>query len=257
MSTPAPVIIITGASRGIGRAVALEALEQGAFVVGVARSEHLLATLKEETSQSEHFSYVVADLLLEKDVEKVVNYAVKKHTKINSIILNAGMIDPIKTLCDIEEVEWRRLFELNFFSVVSLVQKALPELRKSRGSCIMVSSGAAMIAFPGWGAYCCSKAALNMFTYGLAIEEPEVRCTAIHPGAVDTDFQKLVRETGSKHMSRNDFNGFISMKRNNILVRPDEVGFVLAKLGTDGVPRQHHGKFFSWDDAELECFRKN
>ncbi|KAK9763510.1 hypothetical protein K7432_009734 [Basidiobolus ranarum] len=256
MSTIAPVIIITGASRGIGRAVTLEALEQGARVVGVARTENLLQSLKEETTTPENYSYVVADLLVEKDLDKVINHTIEKYGRIDSIILNAGTIDPIKSLCDIKETEWRSLFELNFFSIISLVQKALPELRKSRGNCVVVSSGAAMIAFPGWAAYCCSKAALNMFTYGLALEEPEVRCTAIHPGAVDTDFQRLIRETGSKHMSRNDYNGFVSMKRNGILVRPDEVGFILAKLGTDGVPHQFHGKFFSWDDAELECFRK-
>ncbi|ORY04437.1 NAD(P)-binding protein [Basidiobolus meristosporus CBS 931.73] len=262
MSSLPPVIVVTGASRGIGRAVTLEALEQGAFVVSVARTEHLLRTIEAETTFPANYSYIVADLALEKDLERVVSHTIAKHGRIDSIILNAGVIDPIKSLADIKEAEWRSLFELNFFSVVSLVQKALPELRKSRGNCVMVSSGAAMIAFPGWAAYCCSKAALNMFSYCLAIEEPEVRCTAIHPGAVDTDFQRLIRETGlivpvgSKHMSRNDYNGFVSMKHNNILVKPDEVGFVLAKLARDGVPDQFHGKFFSWDDAELEYFRK-
>ncbi|ORX91013.1 NAD(P)-binding protein [Basidiobolus meristosporus CBS 931.73] len=256
MSGLTPVVIVTGASRGIGRAVTLEALEQGAFVVSVARTEHLLQTIELETTFPENYSYIVADLSSEKDLERVVTHTIDKHGRIDSIILNAGVIDPIKSLGDIKEAEWRRLFELNFFSVVSLVRKALPELRKSRGNCVMVSSGAAMIAFPGWAAYCCSKAALNMFSYCLAIEEPDVRCTAIHPGAVDTDFQRLIRETGSKHMSRNDYNGFVSMKQNNILVKPNEVGFVLAKLGRDGVPDQFHGKFFSWDDAELEYLRK-
>lgn len=92
--------------------------------------------------------------------------------------------------------------QVNLFAVLRLTQKLLPLMLMDGSSpqtvarTIMVSSGASTKAYRGWGAYCMSKAALNMMTATLAVEEPRVFAVAVRPGVVDTEMQRVIREGG-------------------------------------------------------------
>ncbi|EHK99095.1 putative Uncharacterized oxidoreductase [Glarea lozoyensis 74030] len=159
-TTDHKVILLTGASRGIGLAIAQFLLKASHKLVLVARSEEPLQKLKAEYPGQ--VEYLAADL---------------------NDFLNGH--------CTAEE--WKTLYDTNVFSAVAFVQAALPSLRKTKGRIIFTSSGAAVGAYSTWGAYGSSKAALHHLTMTLNVEEPDITSISVRPGVVDTDMQKVVR----------------------------------------------------------------
>jgi len=120
--------------------------------------------------------------------------------RLDGLILNAGTL----TISRLEHMDLQKLrdeFEVNTFSLVSIIRHALPALRRSKGRVIFNSSGAATdYGRPGWGAYSASKAALNSICRTLASEEPDVATFALRPGQVDTEVSLLVILTlGRRH----------------------------------------------------------
>lgn len=143
------------------------------------------------------------------------------------------------------------MFDVNVFSIISLIQHALPFLRKSeKGSIIIVSSGAALKGYKGWGAYGASKAAVNHITSTLAAEEEGVTSIAIRPGVVDTEMQVMIRADGAASMG-DDHAKFIDLHRTGKLVQPQDPGHVLAALANDA-PKALSGKMYSWNDPEMK-----
>lgn len=146
-----------------------------------------------------------------------------------------------------------RLFEVNVFSVITLVQHALPYLHKSdKGSIIIVSSGAALKPYQGWGAYGASKATINHIASTLAVEEKDITTIALRPGVVDTEMQVLIRSDGEKGMG-SDHAKFMELHREGKLVQPQYPGHVLAALANNP-PKELSGKMFSLTDAEMKPF---
>ncbi|KAF9368265.1 hypothetical protein CPC16_005529, partial [Podila verticillata] len=198
--TAAPTLIITGASRGIGRSIALLAIQNfGANVIGVARSQDALQQLshyiENDLKLMDRFKFVVGDVTVESTATEALTLATKSWSgELNGLVLNAGVLDPVGPVSGTSVEDWKRNFDINFFSIVTIVQHALPALRAAKGRVILVSSGAAIYAYHGWGAYSTSKAALNMFGQILATEEKDITTVAIRPGVVDTEMQGVVRD---------------------------------------------------------------
>lgn len=146
-----------------------------------------------------------------------------------------------------------RLFDINVFSIISLVQHALPFLRKSdKGSIIIVSSGAALKGYKGWGAYGASKAAVNHIASTLAVEEEGITTIALRPGVVDTEMQGLIRSNGQKSM-REDHGKFVELHEKGQLVKPHDPGHVLAALANDP-PKELSGKMVTWNDEDMRSY---
>ncbi|KAI9322761.1 hypothetical protein BX666DRAFT_2023206 [Dichotomocladium elegans] len=252
-----PVVIVTGASRGIGKAAALDALyARGARVVAVARNVELLNKLQEEVAaegKQDNLLLVEGDVTVEETADRVVEKTIQKWGKIDAVIANAGAIEPIAPIAVGSIEEWKRLFDINLFSVLMLVQKTLPYLRKSNGSIVMVSSGAAVRGYRGWAAYGATKAALNHLTSSLAVEEPQVTSIAIRPGVVDTDMQVLIRSTGKESMDK-DYQKFVDLHESGALVPPEKPGRVLAGLAVKAA-RELSGSFLRWDADELKEYQ--
>lgn len=253
-----PVLIVTGASRGLGKSIAfLSITKLNARVVAVARSQELLHELVnevEKVGKSSSLEIVVGDVTDEKVDTQVIDRAIDKWGKIDSIVANAGVIEPIAAIGDAPLQEWRYLFDVNLFSIIHLVQEALPHLRKTKGRVITVSSTAATKSYHGCGAYGASKAALNHFTTTLGIEESDITAIAIYPGIVNTEMQYLIREKGSRSMKEDEHLRFIDLYRSGKLISPDESGFVIAALAI----RATHDlstQFLSWDDEMLQSYR--
>lgn len=251
------VVLVTGASRGIGLAVAEELLKCGNVVYGLGRSK--LATLPKvaslQASFQQNFFYESADICSSNDSDKVVKNLLDRFGRLDAIVHNAGVLDPIVRIADIATDSssyegYRKLFDVNFFSVAQLTSRCMEELRKTRGHLVFVSSGAATHAYKGWSAYCTSKAALNMLCECVALEEPDVFTVAIRPGVVDTDMQAVIRNDGLKGMGKEAHSQFIDFQKNARLLPPEKPAKVIAKLAVDrNIKRDElNGKFFSWDD---------
>ncbi|MFN2292733.1 MAG: SDR family NAD(P)-dependent oxidoreductase, partial [Anaerolineae bacterium] len=205
-----PTVIVTGASRGLGAAAARLAAQLGADVVLTARTEESLQAVAGEIEQAGGQALVVAgDVSRPEDCRQVVERTVERFGGIDGLVNNAGILEPIRPISEAEAEAWRKNWAVNVLGPVMMCQAALPYLRKSKGRVVNVSSGAAINAVEGWGAYCVSKAAINHLTRMLAAEEPNVTSIAFRPGVVETGMQKTIREQGAEGMPRAQYERFV------------------------------------------------
>jgi NAD(P)-dependent dehydrogenase (short-subunit alcohol dehydrogenase family) len=180
------VILITGASSGIGRGAAQYFSQLGGSVVLVGRNEE---NLNETASkcQSENL-IIVADVTKEKDRKKIVDETLKKFKKIDILVNNAGQGDTNK-ISDIKMEDYDFIMDLNVRSVLRLTQLVIPHLIESKGNIVNVSSVAGLRASEVMPVYAMSKAALDQFTRCLALElaQKGVRVNSINPGVIETN----------------------------------------------------------------------
>lgn len=246
------VIILTGASRGIGLAAAHYLLKRSHKLVVVARSEPPLRDLEEQyPGQVAVLAGDLADFSLG---DKAVRLAQESFSGLHGIVVNHGVLDPVRRLADSTAEEWRAAYDINFFSAIALAKAALQPLRQSKGCMIFVSSGAAANAYPTWGAYGSAKAALNHLAMTVASEERDITSIAIRPGVVDTEMQQDIREKHNKAMDASDAKRFAELKSSGGLLKPEQPGHVMAKLVL-GAPAELSGKFLSWNAEELKDFQ--
>ncbi|KAK1455959.1 short-chain dehydrogenase [Colletotrichum cuscutae] len=245
------VIIVTGASRGIGLAIAQHLIKESHKVVLAARSKDQLEALK--AAHPGQVEYVAGDLGDLKTIPKIAEAAVKAFGKIDGLVINHGVLEPVTRIADSSIEEWKKAYDINVFSGLALVQSSLSELRKSKGCVLWVSSGAATGAYAAWGAYGTSKAAMNHLSAHLAVEEPDITSIAMSPGRVDTAMQKVIRDTGAGHMADKDHTSFVSAFDKGELFKPEQPGSVMARFV---VKPQHDlsGKYFKWQAGELSAY---
>lgn len=159
------VVIITGASSGIGEALAEQFARRGANVVAAARNEQRLSELAARTG----VATVTCDVTLEADCRRLIDHAVERFGRIDILICNAGI--SMRALLDDVEIEvLRRLMDVNFWGTVYCTKFALPWLQRSRGSIVGVSSVAGLHGLPGRTGYSASKYAMTGFLETVRIE---------------------------------------------------------------------------------------
>jgi short-subunit dehydrogenase len=187
------VIVITGASSGIGLATAYEAAKQGAKVVLSARSESTLADVAASISeQGGEASYVAADVADRAQVQRIAEVAIEKYGRIDTWVNDAG-VSIFGRLDEVSDEDNRRLFDTNFWGVVNGSLVALPHLKASRGALINVGSEVSDAVVPLQGIYSASKHAVKGFTDALRVELEQVdkaaiAITLIQPTAVNTPY---------------------------------------------------------------------
>lgn len=187
------VIVITGASSGIGLATAEVAADQGAKLVLAARSEETLADIVAEiTSLGGEAIYVVADVGARKQVERIAEAAISHFGRIDTWVNDAGG-SIYGRLDQVSEEDSSRLFDTNFWGVVNGSLVALPYLKSHGGSLINLGSEVSDAVIPLQGMYSASKHAVKGFTDALRVEVEEldkapVSITLIQPTAVNTPF---------------------------------------------------------------------
>lgn len=248
------VILLTGASRGIGLATAQHLLKNSHNLVLVARSEEPLRDLK--TQYPNQVAFLAGDLSDFTLSKKAVDLAISTWKRLDGVIVNHGVLDPVKKLADSTAEEWRSAFDKTFFSAVALAQAALPALRESRGTILFTSSGAASNSYPTWGAYGSAKAAMNHLAQTIANEEEDVISIAIRPGVVDTEMQRDIREKHNTAMYPSDRARFAELKKTGGLLKPEQPGYVMARL-VISAPKDLSGKFLSWNADELKGFQQD
>lgn len=186
------VVIITGASSGIGRATALKFGMEGAKVVLVARRGDKLAEVAQsiEAVRGE-VTAIVADVMLEADVERVVRGTVAVYEGID-ILVNAAGILKAGTVENTSLEDWDKMMNVNVRGPFYLMQCAMPYLVERQGNVVNVSSVNAVRSFPGVLAYCVSKAALEQLTHCTALEMAGkgVRVNSVNPGVTATELHR-------------------------------------------------------------------
>jgi NAD(P)-dependent dehydrogenase (short-subunit alcohol dehydrogenase family) len=184
------VVVVTGASSGLGRAIARRAGERGAKVVVTARNEEALenGVAEIERAGSEALA-VPADCAEREQVEGVVARAVERFGRIDTYVANA-IVTVYSEAARLEPDELRRVMDVNFFGVAYGFWASLPHLRVSKGTFLHVSSALAYRGIPLQAAYCASKAGLRAFLESARVEEQKagtsVAVSLVLPGAINT-----------------------------------------------------------------------
>jgi len=184
------VLLVTGASSGLGRAIARLAGARGAKVVVTARNAEALGNVVAEIEHAGSEALAVpADVTDRESVERVVSAAVERFGRIDTYVANA-IVTVYAEAERLEEDELRRVWDVNFFGVVYGYWAALPHLRASRGTFLHVSSALAYRGIPLQAAYCSSKAGLRSFFESARVEEQKagtgVAISLVLPGAINT-----------------------------------------------------------------------
>ena len=193
----AQVIVITGASSGIGFATAVLAFDRGAKLVLAARSERVLDELVEFINDNGGEAIrVVADVSERVEMERVAEEAMARFGRIDTWINNAG-VSIYGRLDEVSEADHRRLFDVNFWGVVNGSLAALPHLKAHGGALINVGSEVSDAVVPLQGMYSASKHAVKGFTDALRVEliadKAPVSVTLIQPTAVNTPYPEHAR----------------------------------------------------------------
>lgn len=215
------IYVITGVSRGLGKAIAELYLDEGSSVIGVGRSTSI---------EHDNFEFVECDL---SDLKKVEFLKIKIPEGPVTLINNAGIIGSIKRLSDQNVPDLKSVLDVNVVAP-TLLMSAIYNQCSSKNDFVLVniSSGAANRAIPSWAAYCASKAALNMVSETFYLEEGEKgfspKVYAVSPGVIDTDMQATIRNVESTNFSAQQ--NFIDLKRNNELYTPAEAAICLNAL---------------------------
>jgi len=226
--------IITGASRGIGEALTRKLIEPGNTIFAVSRTlnENLVELAAGLNVPLYYFEY---DLCFREQAQMFINEAFS-HIQLSdndriALINNAGMLEPVSPLKSIDFGVAEKHLNLNFLAplVLSSIFIAKTTALNIPKVILNVSSGAAFIPYSGWSAYCSSKAALDMLTKVVGLEQSAekypVKIFSLAPGIIETSMQESIRKTSGDMFPERDT--FIKLHEDGKLAKPDEVARII------------------------------
>lgn len=217
--------VVTGGGSGLGRALACALAMRGQSVLIVGRTE---TALTETASFSPNIQYFCADVALAADRVRLVAH-LSETQYIQALVHNAGIIDPIAPITEINETAWCASMATNLDAPLFLSQMLYKKL--INGRVLHIGSGAAHFPVVGWAAYCVSKAALAMLTRCWQLESNSVAFASVMPGIVDTNMQREIREASHMDSEKRDF--FKRLQQANQLLSPETVALFLCWLLLD------------------------
>jgi NAD(P)-dependent dehydrogenase (short-subunit alcohol dehydrogenase family) len=185
------VVMITGASRGLGRALALVFAREGANLAINSRSEDSLGPVAGEAEEiGAEVLAVPADVSVASDVERLVDESVRRFGRIDILVNNAGLLGPRVPIEEYPEDEWRWVLDANLTAPFLLSKAVIPHLPEG-GSIINVTSGVSVEGRAEWGAYSVSKFGLEGLTQILAAELKDrgIRVNSVDPGGMRTEMR--------------------------------------------------------------------
>jgi NAD(P)-dependent dehydrogenase (short-subunit alcohol dehydrogenase family) len=204
-------VLITGASKGIGAAAARAFVAAGARVMLTARSQDLIGELAKDLG--ENARAVACDVADWPQVLAAVTAAQAWAGRLDVVINNAGMIEPISHLAKADPSQWANAISTNLNGVFHGMRASLDIMRaQGFGTVITVSSGAAVNPMEGWSSYCASKAGALMLTRVAHLEESPhgLRILGLSPGTVATQMQRVIKASGVNPVSQLDPSAHIS-----------------------------------------------
>jgi len=214
------VVLITGASSGIGEGTARVLAQKGARVVLGARRTDRLETLAgdiEAVGGTARFRAL--DVTRLDDMEAFVAFAVAKFGRVDAIVNNAGLM-PLSPLTALKIDEWNRMIDVNIRGVLHGIAAALPVMkRQGHGQIVNVSSIGGHLVYPTAAVYCATKFAVAAISEGLRQENDDIRVTVISPGVVQSELASTITDPGSQKMME-DFR--------RIAMPPEAIGRAIA-----------------------------
>lgn len=233
MNTRPPVVLITGALTGIGRATAIAFAQKGASVVVSGRRDeagHALAA--ELRTLGVHAEYLRADVRIEVEVRRLIEQTVERFGRLDVAVNNAGTEGQLGPLAEQSEDNYRSTFDTNVLgTLLALKYEMRVMLRQGAGAIVNLSSIAGQVGIAGASVYVASKHAVEGLTKSAALEGAPagVRVNAVAPGPVQTDM--LDRFTGGNEDAKSGFLASLPARRAGT---PDEIAQAIVFLASDG-----------------------
>lgn len=218
--------VVTGASAGIGMAIARRLLDAGARVVVAARRVERLRTLTEPFG--ERGSHRALDVTSEDSVTGFVHWVLEEHGAPDILVNNAGLARGLGPVVSASEADWREMMEANVMGLMRLTRAFLPGmLERGSGDLVQMSSIAGVQPYPNGAGYCASKAAVEAFSLALRRElaGTGVRQLVIQPGMAETEFSE-VRFHGDAGRAKDVYRGVTPLSAEDIA---DCVCFALTR----------------------------
>jgi len=192
------VVVVTGASSGIGYATAIAIAKAGAKVAVGARRVDKLEQLKKDIEKIGGECITVScDVTKRSDCENLINAAIKKWNRIDILVNNAGLM-PLSFVKNLKIDEWDQMIDVNIKGVMYCTAAAIPQmLAQKSGHIVNISSIAGRVVFPAGSVYCATKFAVWAFSEGLRQElsvRNNIRVTTIEPGIVDTELTNTITD---------------------------------------------------------------
>ena len=188
------IILVTGASRGIGREIAKSLAEKGHKVIAnYNKSEEHAQSLQQ---QSENIEIYKADVSKREEVKQMVQFVLNKYGKIDVLVNNAGICES-KLYTDVTDEDWQKIINTNLYSAFCTTQEVLPNMIYNKNGCIInISSVWGMVGASCETIYSIAKAGVDAMTKSLAKElgPSNIRVNSIAPGIIDTDMNKNLSE---------------------------------------------------------------
>jgi len=220
--------LVTGAGRGIGRAVSLRLAAAGAHVAILARTQDELDEVAAAVGDLGATALVIkADLVDPDQVAQAANVALAEFGAVDVLVNNAGVVWPVGPLTTVDPAEWAAAISINLLAPVALTRALLPAmLARGFGRIVNISSGVAArpAAMIGGNAYAASKAGLEAHTLNLAAElsSSGVTVNTYRPGSVDTAMQAWIRNQPAERVGAELHERFVSSFAQGTLISPDQ-----------------------------------
>jgi 3-oxoacyl-[acyl-carrier protein] reductase len=221
------VALVTGASRGIGRAIAARLARQGAHVVAAARGENARATVDEIGAAGGRAEAIALDVTAPGDAEHAVSSMVERHGRIDILVSNAGIARD-QLMLRMKRDDWDAVIATNLTAAFALTQAALkPMIRQRAGRVICISSVVGQSGNAGQANYAASKAGLIGFAKAVALEVASrgITVNVVAPGLIDTEMTRAITEA-----AREDWAAKIPLRR---LGTADDVAAAVCFLASD------------------------
>jgi 3-oxoacyl-[acyl-carrier protein] reductase len=257
MSLNGKVAIVTGAGRGIGKAIAKRFAEEGSIVVLTARSiDEVDSTLKEIQENGGKGMSLKTDISKISDVNSLVKRVIEKFSRIDILVNNAGVIKPIAPIHLVKTDEWEELIKINIFGTFYCLRAVLPYMISANyGKIINMSGGGAFNAMANFSAYGASKASMVRITEIVAAEVKDYNITvnSIAPGAIKTKITYDIFESGEMGGIESGRAKDVIEKGGAALDKVTKLALFLASNESNGLS----GKTIAaqWDD--LDYIKKN